>query len=162
MERKNVTELTQAAMIAAIYVVLTVVFAPFGFGEVQIRVSEMLTVLPLFTPAAVPGLFIGCFIGNLLGGAVIADVLGGSIATLLGALLTRKLRKQARWIALLPPVAANICIVPLVLRYAYGVALPIPLMMATVGVGELVSCEVLGGILASVLEKYRFQIWKRN
>ena len=65
MERKNVTFLTQSAMIAAIYVVLTVVFAPFSFGEVQVRVSEMLTILPIFTPAAIPGLFVGCLIGNI-------------------------------------------------------------------------------------------------
>ena len=71
MERKNVTFLTHAAMIAAIYVVLTVVFQPFSFGEVQVRISEMLTLLPIFTPAAIPGLFVGCLIGNVLGGAVI-------------------------------------------------------------------------------------------
>ena len=83
MKNKNVTFLTQAAMIAAIYVVLTYVFAPFSFGEIQIRISEALTILPLFTPAAVPGLFIGCLIGNILGGAILPDIVFGSMATLI-------------------------------------------------------------------------------
>ena len=61
MKNKNITFMTQAAMIAAIYVVLTYVFAPFSFGEVQIRIAEALTILPAFTPAAIPGLFVGCF-----------------------------------------------------------------------------------------------------
>ena len=160
MERKNVTFLTHAAMIAAIYVVLTVVFQPFSFGEVQVRISEMLTILPIFTPAAIPGLFVGCLIGNVLGGAVIADIICGSIATLIGAVFTWKLRSCRHFIAALPPIIANICIVPFVLRYAYGVALPIPIMMVTVGVGEVISCEVLGCILASVLDKYKLQILK--
>ena len=71
MKDKNVSYLTQAAMIAAIYVVLTALFAPISFGEIQIRIAEMLTVLPIFTPAAIPGLFVGCLIGNILGGAVL-------------------------------------------------------------------------------------------
>ena len=75
MKENKVTFLTQAAMIAAIYVVLTYVFAPFSFGEIQIRISEALTILPLFTPAAIPGLFIGCLIGNILGGAILPDII---------------------------------------------------------------------------------------
>ena len=66
MKNKNVAFMTQAAMIAAIYVVLTYVFAPFSFGEVQIRIAEALTILPVFTPAAIPGLFVGCIVGNIL------------------------------------------------------------------------------------------------
>ena len=62
MKNKNVSYLTQAAMIAAIYVVLTIVFAPISFGEIQVRIAEMLTILPIFTPAAIPGLFIGCLL----------------------------------------------------------------------------------------------------
>ncbi len=159
MKNKNVTFLTQAAMIAAIYVVLTFVFAPISFGEVQIRIAEMLTILPIFTPAAIPGLFVGCLIGNITGGAILPDVLFGSIATLLGAVGTYQLRKCRRVIAVLPPVLANICIVPFVLRYAYGVALPIPFLMLTVGIGEVVSCEILGNVLASVLERYKGRIF---
>ena len=99
MKNQKVTFLTQAAMIAAIYVVLTVVFAPFGFGEVQVRVAESLTILPFFTPAAIPGLFIGCLIGNILGGAIIPDIIFGSLATLIAACFTYTLRKKSSFLA---------------------------------------------------------------
>ena len=143
MKNKNVTFLTQAAMIAAIYVVLTYVFAPFSFGEVQIRISEALTILPLFTPAAIPGLFVGCLVGNILGGAILPDIIFGSIATLIGAIGTYMLRQQK-------PVFGTF-----VLRYGYGVALPIPFMMLTVGIGEVASCLVLGLVLYTALSRYR-------
>ena len=155
MKNKNVTFLTQAAMIAAIYVVLTYVFAPFSFGEVQIRISEALTILPLFTPAAIPGLFVGCLVGNILGGAILPDIIFGSIATLIGAIGTYMLRRQRPVFGTLPPIIANIVIVPFVLRYGYGVALPIPFMMLTVGIGEVASCLVLGLVLYTALSRYR-------
>ena len=154
MKNKNISFMTQAAMIAAIYVVLTYVFAPFSFGEVQIRISEALTILPIFTPAAVPGLLVGCLIGNILGGAILPDIIFGSIATLIGAVCTYKLRNTKPWIAALPPIISTAIIVPFVLRFGYGVTLPIPLMMCTVGIGEIVSCEVLGLILYYALKKY--------
>ena len=160
MKNKNITFMTQAAMIAAIYVVLTYVFAPFSFGEVQIRISEALTILPIFTPAAVPGLFVGCLIGNILGGAILPDILFGSIATLLGAIFTYQLRNQKPWFAALPPIISNAMIVPFVLRFGYGVTLPIPLMMCTVGLGEIVSCEVLGLALYCALKKYKNVVFK--
>ena len=147
--------MTQAAMIAAIYVVLTYVFAPFSFGEVQVRISEALTILPVFTPAAIPGLFIGCLIGNILGGAILPDIIFGSIATLIGAFFTWKLREKSPYLAPVPPIIANILIVPFVLRYGYGVALPIPFMMLTVGIGEVASCLVLGLVLYTALSRYR-------
>ena len=153
MKNKNVTFLTQAAMIAAIYVVLTYVFAPFSFGEVQVRISEALTILPLFTPAAIPGLFVGCLVGNILGGAILPDILFGSLATLMGAIFTYQLRGKS--LAPLPPIAANTIVVPFVLRYGYSVALPIPFMMLTVGIGEVLSCGVLGLVLYFALRKYK-------
>lgn len=152
--------MTQAAMIAAIYVVLTYVFAPFSFGEVQVRIAESLTILPLFTPAAIPGLFIGCLIGNILGGAILPDIIFGSLATLLGAVFTYRLRNKNKFLAPLPPIAANTVIVPFVLRFGYGVALPIPLMMLTVGIGELASCGVLGMVLYYALNKYKNMVFK--
>ena len=161
MRDKKVTFLTQAAMIAALYVVLTFVFAPISFGEVQIRIAEMLTVLPIFTTAAVPGLFVGCLIGNITGGAMLPDVIFGSIATLVGAAGTYCLRNTNRFFAVLPPIVANVLIVPFVLRYAYGVALPIPFLMLTVGIGEVVSCGVLGNCLITVLNRYRTRIFSR-
>ena len=160
MKNKNVAFMTQAAMIAAIYVVLTYVFAPFSFGEVQIRIAEALTILPVFTPAAIPGLFVGCIVGNILGGAILPDIIFGSIATLIGAVFTYKLRNSNRFLAPIPPIAANAIIVPFVLRFGYGVNLPIPLMMLTVGIGEVVSCAIVGLILQTALLKYKNVIFR--
>lgn len=160
MKNKGVLFLVQAAMIAAVYVVLTFVFAPFSFGEFQVRISEALTVLPVFTPAAIPGLFVGCLLGNFLGGALLPDVIFGSLATLIGAVFTYLLRRHGRFLAILPPIVSNTLIVPLVLRYAYGIMLPIPLQMVTVGVGEIISCGVLGLLLAVALGKYQSQIFR--
>ena len=160
MKNKKVLFLTQAAMIAAIYVVLTIVFQPFSFGQIQVRIAEALTILPMFTPAAIPGLYIGCMIGNILGGSILPDIIWGSFATLIGAVFTYLLRKQSRYLAILPPIISNTLIVPLVLRYAYGILLPIPLMMLTVGIGEVISCGVLGIVIHSALKKYQYKIFK--
>ncbi len=153
MQNKKTLYLVQAGMIAAIYVALTVAFAAFSFREVQVRLAEALTILPVFTPAAVPGLFVGCLLGNILGGAVLPDIIFGSLATLLGAIGTRLLRDRSPYLAPLPPIAANTIIVPWVLKYAYGFELPIPVMMISVGVGEVLSCGVLGLILYFALRK---------
>ena len=158
MKNKSTLFLVQAAAIGAVYVVLTLLFAPLSFGEVQIRFSEALTILPYFTPAAIPGLFVGCIISNILGGCVPADIIFGSIATLLGAYFSYKLRSN-RWLVPLPPVIANTVIVPFVLYYAYGVNLPIPLMMVTVGIGEVISCVVLCMILLTALSRYGNRIF---
>ena len=159
MENKGTLFMVQAAAIAAVYVVLTTVFAAFSFGEVQVRISEALTILPVFTPAAIPGLFVGCLISNFLGGAILLDVIFGSIATLIGAVFTWKLRNSSKWLAPLPPIVANAIIVPFTLYYGYGVNLPIPFMMLTVGIGEVISCGVLGMILYGALNKYRYAIF---
>jgi len=155
MKKQNTAFLSQAALIAAVYVVLTYVFAPFSFGEIQVRLAETLTILPLFTPAAVPGLFIGCLMGNILGGAILPDIIFGSIATLIGAFGTYLLRNSLPVLAPLPPILANTVIVPLVLHFGYGVALPVPFLMLTVGIGEILSCGVLGILLYTILKKYK-------
>lgn len=152
--RKNAF-MTQAAMIAAIYVVLTFVFAPFSFGQIQVRIAESLTILPFFTPAAIPGLFIGCLIGNILGGGILPDIICGSLATLIGAFFTYLLRKQNKYLAPVPPIAANTIIIPFVLHYGYGINLPIPFLMLTIGIGEVISCGILGMIVYFALQKYR-------
>lgn len=159
MKNKNVLFLTQAAMIAAIYVVLTYVFAAFSFGEIQVRLSEALTILPVFTPAAIPGLFIGCLLGNMLGGALVPDIIFGSLATLVGAFFTWRLRNAHPFLAPVPPIVANTLVVPFVLKYAYAIDLPIPLMMLTVGVGEILSCGVLGLLLYYALRSQKETIF---
>lgn len=152
--------MAQAAMIAAVYVVLTLVFAPFSYGEVQVRISEALTILPVFTPAAIPGLFIGCLIGNIFGGAILPDIIFGSLATLIGAAFTWRLRSKAKLFAPLPPIISNMVIVPIILRYGYQVPLPLPLMMLTVGIGQVISCGVLGLTLYAALNKSRHVVFK--
>ena len=146
--------LCQGAIIAAIYVVLTYVTHLFGLdaGVIQLRVSEMLCILPMFTSAAIPGLYLGCLLANLLTGAVWLDVLVGPIATLLGALGTYALRKY-KWLAPLPPIAANTLIIPFVLAYGYGMEQAIPLMMLTVGIGEVLSIYLLGMIFYFAIHK---------
>lgn len=160
MKNKNALYITQAAIIAALYVALTALLAPISFSQIQVRVSEALTILPLFTPAAVPGLFIGCLLGNIAGGALLPDIVFGSLATLIGAIGTRMLRNSSPFMAPVPPIAANTIVVPFVLRYAYAVDLPIPLMMLTVGGGEILSCGVLGMLLYSALRPHREQIFR--
>jgi uncharacterized membrane protein len=162
MQNKKTLYLAQAGMIAAIYVALTVAFAAFSFGEVQVRLAEALTILPVFTSAAVPGLFVGCLLGNILGGAVLPDIIFGSLATLIGAVGTRLLRKANPYLAPLPPIIANTLIVPWVLKYAYGFDMPIPLMMLSVGIGEVLSCGVLGMILYFALKKRKKTVFQEE
>ena len=154
MKHKSILFMSQGAMIAALYVALTMLASALNLssGAVQIRFSEALTVLPVFTPAAIPGLFVGCMISNLISGCVIWDVIFGSLATLIGALGTYLLRKT-KIFSLLPPIAANTLIVPVVLVYAYGAKGTLPYFILTVGIGEIISCGVFGYLLRSALEK---------
>ena len=157
----SVLFLVQSAMIAAIYVVLTIVFAPISFGQIQFRIAEALTILPAFTPAAIPGLFVGCLIGNILGGAILPDIIVGSMATLLGAIFTYLLRNRSKWLAPLPPIIANTVLIPFVLYYGYQILLPIPFQMLTVGIGEVLSCGILGMIFYTALNKYKTVIFRQ-
>ena len=158
--KKNVRYLTQAAMIAAVYVVLTFIANALGLasGAIQIRFSESLCVLPYFTSAAIPGLFIGCLISNILTGCALPDIVFGSIATLIGAYVTYLLRKF-KWLSPIGPILANALIVPFVLLYAYGVR-PLWFSFITVTIGEIISCGILGMILLFSLDRYRNIIFK--
>lgn len=152
MNTKRTRFLTEAAVIAAIYIVLT--YLAWGFdlasGAIQCRISEALTVLPLFTPAAIPGLSIGCVLANFLTGAPLPDVIFGSLATLIGACGSYLLRKN-RYLVSIPPVISNALIIPLVLRFAYGIPDGIPFLMLTVGAGELIACVLFGQLLITAL-----------
>ena len=162
MRSKRVTFITQAAMIAAIYVVLTMFVSALNLasGAIQIRISEALTVLPAFTPAAIPGLFVGCLISNLISGCLPLDVVFGSLATLLGACGSFLLRKW-KWAVPVPPILSNVLIVPLILTYVYHIPGGIPYFMVTVGIGQIISCGVLGMIIYNILAKYRNVIFKK-
>lgn len=148
----NARYLTNAGLIAAVYVALTMALAPISFGPVQFRVSEALCILPYFCPEAVPALFVGCLLANFLGGAVPMDIIFGSLATLIGAIGSYRLRAHKNLVCL-PPILANTIIIPFVLRYAYGAEDLIPFMMLTVGIGEILAIGVLGNILLRILEK---------
>ena len=155
MNRKNRTKaLARGGLIAALYVVLTLVSAAFGLssGVIQLRLSEALTVLPFFLPEAVPALAIGCLLANLVTAAPIWDILFGSLATLIGAIGARLLRRY-RFLVPLPTVLANGLIIPLVLIFAYGVPDGYLFLFATVTAGEILSAYVLGLVLLFTLEK---------
>lgn len=152
MKNKKLVFICQAAVIAALYVVLTYVFSAFASGVIQVRVSEALTILPAFTPVAIPGLVIGCLLSNTLTGCVLLDIIFGSVATLIGALGSYALRRHT-WLVPIPPIVSNMIIVPFVLRYAYGATDAFPFMIATVGAGEIISCYLLGMILYGALKK---------
>ena len=153
MKNKSTKYLLQGAIIAAVYAVLTIVLAPISYGPMQVRISEALTVLPVFTPAAIPGLFVGCFVANMVGPYGIVDMICGSLATLAAAFLTYKLRKNT-WLAPLPPVILNGVIVGGMLHFAYGVP-NLPACMAWVAVGEAIACYAIGVPLIKLLGKYR-------
>ena len=154
-QKQRTLYLCQAAVIAALYVILTFLANLLGLasGVIQIRLSEMLCLLPMFLSSAIPGVTIGCLLANLLTGAAALDILIGPIATLIGALGTYALRKY-RWIAPIPPILSNALIIPFVLAYGYGVEDAIWLMMITVGVGEILSVGVLGMIFVRASEKF--------
>ena len=147
----------EAAIIAAMYAALTILI-PGGSAEIQVRVSEALTVLPFFTPAAIPGLFAGCILANLAVGAGPYDIIFGSLATLIAAWLTSKM--PSRYLAPLPPVVANAIIV----AYVLNISIQAPLV-ATIGfvaLGELIACYGLGYPLMLLLERNRARLFKNK
>lgn len=152
---KNTRVVTHGAIIAALYVALTYLANLFGLssGALQVRISEALTVLPFFTPAAIPGLTIGCLVSNTVTGCLPWDVVFGTLATLLGAVGTYLLRRKNPYLAPVPPILANTLIVPIVLAKVYGEGTPIPLLAASVFAGELISCGVLGMLLLFALKR---------
>ena len=158
MKSKKLVFICQAAVIAALYVVLTYVFSAFASGVIQVRVSEALTILPAFTPAAIPGLVIGCLLSNTLTGCVLLDIIFGSVATLIGALGSYALFRHT-WLVPIPPIVSNMIIVPFVLRYAYGATDAFPFMIATVGAGEIISCYLLGMLLYGALKKMNHSLF---
>ena len=154
MKSTKIRFITEGAMIAALYVILTYVAMALGLDKMalQLRFSEALTVLPIFTPAAVPGLFIGCLVANILTGCTIVDIICGSLATLAAAIVTRRL-KALPYLAAVPAIVANTLVVPPVLAFAYKVEMALPLIYLTVFLGELLSAGILGTILSYTIKK---------
>ena len=167
-KNSNIMSLVTAAMISALYVVLSFVSNAFGLasGAIQIRISEALTILPYFTVAAIPGVTIGCILFNLLSGAAILDVIFGGLASFIGAISSWFIGKSAKkisWMKYLvpvPPILANAFIVPWVLKTAYGLTDAYWYLVLTVGIGEIISCGILGILLMTALMPLRNILFK--
>ena len=146
--------ITHSAIIAALYIILTEISNLFGLasGVIQVRISEALTILPMFTPAAVPGLVVGCLISTIICGNLFPDVIFGSLATLLGALGTYYLGKN-KYLGAMFPILANTIIIPFVLKFVYCFDKAIWYFMVTVGIGEIISCGLLGVLLYEIIKK---------
>lgn len=165
-KKNGVYFIAQGAVIAALYVVLTLLSAALGLSGqnlIQFRLSEALTVLPFFTPSAVPGLAIGCLLSNLLTGCAPLDTVFGTVATLIGAVGTYLLRRR-RFAAPIPPIVSNTLIVPFVVYYCYGLDVTLAdyptwlALLITAGcvfIGEVVCCGILGSLLQTALLKRR-------
>ena len=149
---QNTRTLVRAAIIASLYTVLTLLLQPLSYGEVQILFSEALTLLPILLPEAVPALAVGCLLANILGGCTIFDIVFGTLATLLAALCTRRLRNRF-WLAALMPVLFNGVIVGAVVHYCYAPIFPLPLSMLSVAAGEAAACLVVGPLLIRVMQR---------
>ena len=170
MKHQTSKSLVLSAMIASLYVVLSFLSNTFGLasGAIQIRISEALTILPFFTPTAIWGVTIGCLLFNLLSGSAILDVIFGAIATFLGALLTYLIGKPAkkikwmRFLLPLPPILSNAFIVPWVLKTAYGLSDTYWYLVFTVGLGEFISCGILGMILFFALLPFQRHLFKNE
>jgi len=150
----DVKDLTWAGLIAALYVLLTLFAQMLGMasGVIQIRISEALTVLPVFTAAAVPGLTVGCLLANFMTGCAAWDVVFGTLATFLGAVGTRIIGRKVPALGPVFPIAANCLIVPPVLMHVYGAEQAWWFLVLTVGIGEILSCGVLGWLLYRALK----------
>ena len=149
--------MVKAGLIASAYIVLTIVFAPLSYAVMQVRISEALVSLAVFTPAAIPGLTVGCFISGILGPSGIADAVIGSLATLLGALGTYALRRH-RYIAPLMNVISNAVIIGIMLCKIYNVGLSLIVCIAWVGLGEAVSCIGIGSVVTKYISSLKNNI----
>lgn len=144
--KMTVKQLVFGGLIAALYTVLTLALAPISFGSIQFRVSEALTVLPFIMPEAIWGVTLGCLISNWIGGTIL-DIILGTFATFIAAIITSKIRKL--WLAPLPAVIANALIIPVVvILMMLDSPFTLPLYITTaisIGLSELIICYC-GGI----------------
>lgn len=159
MKDTKVLFITQTGTVAALYVVFTLIANSLGLANqaIQVRFSEALTILPYFIPSAIPGLFVGCVISNILTGCMVLDTVFGSLATLIGAIGTYIIAKVvkkplSKWLCPIPPILSNVIIVPQILKYVYAAPGTLLYFTITVGIGEFISCYILGMILLLALE----------
>ncbi len=157
----NIRYLSEASLIAALYVMLTAISSAFGLGNgpIQLRLSESLCVFAIFTPAALPGVTLGCFISNLLTGCALWDMVFGTLASFIGMLGCRALKKLP-YIAPAPYALANIIVIPLIQVYVYAVEEALPLLFLFIGVGELLSVYAVGMPIYLILNRNKNTIFK--
>lgn len=155
LTRKKINHLVFAALIGSIYATLTILLTPISYGQIQVRVAEALTVLPFFSSYSIWGLFVGCIVANIFGGNGPIDIIFGSLATLVAAIITYYIGKSnirfKKYLAPLPPVIINAVVVGFILNYT--LQLPLIITMLWVGLGEAVSCYVTGLAVLTVFEK---------
>lgn len=149
---KDLRRILQNAIYAALYVALCYVFQPISFAAVQVRVAEALCILPLFDDMAIVSISIGCFISNLLFSGIV-DAVFGTLATFIGLLLIKFIKVDNFAVKMLPTVLSNAIIIPFVLRFAFGEAMPLWLLAISIAAGEVVSVYGLGYILYGALKK---------
>lgn len=160
MKRSHIAERTQylclCAVIAALYVALTLISYALGLANlaIQVRISEALCVLVCFTPAAIPGVTLGCLLSNFIMGLPLPDIVFGTLASFIGVLIGALLKKHA-WAVPIPTVLANALIIPFVLKYAYGLDGTVIFFMITVGLGEMISAGLFGAVLLKAIKKSR-------
>lgn len=171
MKKNSIAKtIAYGGIIAALYVALTFIANAFGLANyaIQVRFSEALTILPYFTPAAIPGVFIGCLLSNALTGCMLIDTVCGSLTTLVAAVITyfigktKPLGKHSKWLAPIPPIVLNTLVIPFILAYAYKIEGGVPYFMLTVGAGEIISCGILGMILLLALSKRAAMIFNMD
>ena len=159
-QNSSVRKLVRCGLVAALYVVLCLALQPLSYGAVQVRVAEALCLLPVFGTEYILGVVLGCFLANLLGSTVV-DVVFGTLATLLACLVTYKLRDiRVKGLAIpasLPPVVFNMIIVgAFEITFFFSDGAPTAMLAVfnavTVGIGELISCTILGVALVKLIE----------
>ena len=161
-----IRRVSRAAVIGALYVILTMISHIFGLDSgmlpfgIQCRISEARCLLPLFAPEAVAGLTVGCLIANLLVGGLWQDIVFGTLATLFGAIAARLLRRFV-FLVPIPNILSNTLIIPLVLRYVYAAEEALPFLYLSIGLSELLSSGVLGIGLLLLLRRYALRLFPR-
>ncbi|MGI5998275.1 MAG: QueT transporter family protein [Lutispora sp.] len=142
--------LAKSSLLAAVYVVLTVILGEFSYGPIQFRIAEALVLLPLVEPAAIMGVTVGCIIANIFGGYGPIDIFGGSTVTLIAAYLTSKMPNKI--LGAIPPIVLNALIVSIWVSKFSGI--PYLIIMANIALGETIAVGVLGIFLVSIYAKY--------
>ena len=152
---KRTKNIAFSAIIASLYVILTGISALFGLdkGLIQLRLSEMLCVLPFLTQSGIYGVFFGCLLSGILFGAMPLDTVFGSLTTLSAAVITYYMPKTKPYLAPLPPILLNTLVIPFILKYVYGIGHALPVFALTVFIGEMITCGIFGALMLKALPK---------